>query len=201
VTSQRPPKLPNWTLGLIFALATAVVGLAVIDAGVTRDPQNDLPDWAIGLIFVVGTMLLALAGFGLVHRLLPAWRDERSNQVLGGVAAMVMTMFAVLLAFVIVNLYNSYNGAVDNVAAEATSLTELLEDTDSFPPAERRRVERAVAQYVVEVRNREFQPFKTGGPIRALSSYSPTSMRRSRAFRRSRPHSRRFTAPRTTCCA
>jgi cytochrome bd-type quinol oxidase subunit 2 len=162
VTRERLPKLPNWALGLIFAVAAVVLGLAVVDAAVTRDPQNDLPDWAIGLIFVVGTLLLALSGFALVNRLLPAWRDERSNQVIGGVAAMVMTMFAVLVAFVIVNLYNSYNGAVDNVAAEATSLTELLEDTDSFPPAARSRVERAIAEYVEEVRTREFNTLHHG---------------------------------------
>jgi Ca2+/Na+ antiporter len=134
----------------------------VIEAAVTREVLNDLPDWAIGLIFVGGTLIVVLVGFVLVSRLLPAWRAERSAQVLGGIAAMVMTMFAVLLAFVIVNLYNSYNSAVNNVAAEATALTELVQDAQVFPPAVRRKIERAVAQYVVEIRRNEFRTLRAG---------------------------------------
>jgi hypothetical protein len=75
---------------------------------------------------------------------------------------MVMTMFAVLLAFVIVNLYSTYNSAVDNVAAEATSMTELVQDAGAFPPVVRRRIERAVAQYVVEIRVHEFRALTAG---------------------------------------
>lgn len=114
------------------------------------------------MIIVLGTVLVVLVGFALVSRLLPAWRSERSGQTLGGVAGMVMTMFAVLLAFVVVNLYSSYQGAVNNVAAEATSLTELVEDASNLPPAVRRRIERAVAQYVVEVRDGEFPALRNG---------------------------------------
>ena len=98
-----PRKPPDWTVAVIFVVGTAGLLWVVIEAAVTRDLLNDLPDWAIGLIFVGGTLIVVLAGFALVSRLLPAWRAERSAQVLGGVAAMVMTMFAVLLAFVIVN--------------------------------------------------------------------------------------------------
>jgi predicted permease len=73
----------------------------LIEATVARDLLNDLPDWALALIFVVGTVIVVLAGFALVRRLLPAWRNERSSQTIAGVAAMVMTIFALVLAFVI----------------------------------------------------------------------------------------------------
>jgi hypothetical protein len=162
-----------------------LVQLVLIEATWARDLDNDLPDWATALIFVVGTLLLVLAGFALVDRFLPAWRNERSAQVLGGVTAMVMTMFAVLLAFVVVNLYNSYDAAANNVASEATALTQLVQDVRGFPPAVRRRIERAVAQYVVEVRDREFKTLENTGreDLRAeqllaninnaIQSYSP----------------------------
>jgi Ca2+/Na+ antiporter len=173
-------------LALIFVVGTAAVLWVVIEAAVTRRVLNDLPDWAIGLIFVGGTLIVVLAGFVLVSRLLPSWRAERSAQVVGGVAAMVMTMFAVLLAFVIVNLYSSYNGAANNVAAEATALTELVEDAGAFPPVVRHRIERAVAQYVVEIREREFRALRLGQaapraqPLLAnihevVQSYSPVT--------------------------
>jgi hypothetical protein len=153
---------------------------------VSRDLLNDLPDWALALIFVVGTVIIVLACFALVSRFLPLWRNERSSQTLAGVAAMVMTIFALVLAFVIVNLYNSYNSAVNNVAAEATSLTELVQDARELPPPVRRRIDRAVAQYVVEVREREFERLRIGRDdprsqqllyniFYAVQSYSPVT--------------------------
>jgi hypothetical protein len=187
VNRDLPRKRPDWTLGAIFLVGTAAVLVVIIDVALSRDLQNDLPDWAIGLIFVGGTLIVVLAGFVLVDRLLPAWRAERSAQVLGGVTAMVMTMFAVLLAFVVVNLYNSYDAAANNVASEATALTELVQDVRDFPPAVRRRIERAVAQYVVEVRDREFKTLENTGreDLRAeqllaninsaIQSYSPVT--------------------------
>jgi Ca2+/Na+ antiporter len=153
---------PDWALGVVFVVGIAALLAVIIEVAVTRVVLNDLPDWAIGLILVGGTLIVVLAGVVLVNRVLPAWRAERSAQVIAGVAAMVMTMFAVLLAFVIVNLYNSYTSAVDNVAAEATSLTELVQDAGAFPPMARRRIGRAVAQYVVEIRRDEFRMLRAG---------------------------------------
>ena len=152
----------------------------------TRDILNDVPDWALGLIIIAGTVVITLVALALVIRLLPAWRSERSNQVVAGIAAMVMTMFAVLLAFEIVNLYNSYDSATNNVAAEATSLTELVQDANGFPSAAQRRIKRAVADYVVEVRAREFGYLRVGrsdphaqqligNMFAAVQSYSPTT--------------------------
>lgn len=152
----------------------------------TRDLLNDIPDWALGLIIVGGTVVITLVALALVIRLLPAWRDERSNQVVAGIAAMVMTMFAVLLAFVIVNLYNSYDSAANDVAAEATSLTELVQDAHRFTSAVQGRIERAVAEYVSEVREREFGQLRIGGSdprtqqlianmFAALGSFSPVT--------------------------
>jgi hypothetical protein len=152
----------------------------------SRQLLNDVPDWALGLIFVVGTVLVVLIAFALVCRFMSAWRAERSSQTITGVAAMVMTIFALVLAFVIVNLYNSYDSAVNNVSAEATALTELMHDTQEFPPGARNRINRAVAQYIVEVRDVEFPALKEGhhdpratvlltNIFKAVESYSPST--------------------------
>jgi hypothetical protein len=156
----------------------------LIEAAVGRDLDNNVADWALALIIVGGTVILVLAAYALVKRFLRAWRDESSSQTVAGIAAMVMTMLAVLLAFVIVNLYNSYDSAVNNVALEATSLSDLVRDVGNFPPAARRRIERAVAQYVVQVREHEFQTLRHGNAdpraqqlldnlFHAVQSYEP----------------------------
>lgn len=156
----------------------------LVEAAIGRDLDNNVADWAFALIIVGGTVIVVLAAYALVHRFLSAWRAEASSQVVAGIAAMVMTMLAVLLAFVIVNLYSSYDSAGSNVALEATSLSDLVRDAGGFPAASRGRIERAVAQYVVEVRGREFETLKQGRPdpraeqlldnlFRAVQIYNP----------------------------
>jgi hypothetical protein len=76
--------------------------------------------------------------------------------------AAVMTLFALVLAFVVVNLYSGYEDASNNVGAEANSLSSVLTDVHAFPPAARRQVEAAVANYVREVRGDEFQRLRRG---------------------------------------
>ena len=75
---------------------------------------------------------------------------------------MVMTLFALVLAFVVVNLYNGYVSAADSVSAEASSLRTLVRDAQAFPAAERLAINRAVSDYVTEVRKREFPMLRSG---------------------------------------
>ena len=191
VNRDLPRKPPDWTVGVIFVVGTAAVLGVVIEAAVTRDLQNDLPDWAVALIFVGGTLIVVLDWVCSSQPTPSCSGGPRSTQVLGGVAAMVMTMFAVLLAFVIVNLYNSYDGAVNNVAAEATSLTELVEDAGTFPPVVRRRIERAVAEYVVRGPAARIETLRNGTPTRGRATAGKPPRSRP-ATRRSRPLNRRL---------
>lgn len=158
----------------------------LVMAAVGRDLDNQVADWALALIIVGGSVIIVLLLYFLVKRFLESWRAEATSQTVAGIAAMVMAMFAVLLAFVIVNLYNSYDSAGNNVALEATSLSDLVQDAGGFPPAARRRIERAVARYVVEVRDREFSTLSKGEAdpraqqrlnelFAAVRSYSPVS--------------------------
>jgi hypothetical protein len=127
-----------------------------------RDLLNHLSDWVLGPLLIGGSIAVALAGSMLVRRFLSGWRDVESSQTIVGVAAMVMTLFALVLAFVVVNLYSGYVSAADNVSAEASSLRTLVRDAHAFPAAERLAINRAVADYVTEVSKREFPMLRTG---------------------------------------
>jgi Protein of unknown function (DUF4239) len=153
---------------------------------VIRTLLNDIPDWGLFLIFVGGATIVTIALFLLVRRHLPAWRTDGSSGVVGAVAAMVMTLFALVLAFVVVNLYQGYQDATNNVVAEANSLAEIVHDTNVFPKTEQNRVDVAVASYVHEVIGKEFEDLRLGhqdpaaftkinGIFTAIQQYSPTS--------------------------
>jgi hypothetical protein len=127
-----------------------------------RDLLNSLPEALLALVFVVLTVVLTLGALALVRTYLPTWRTNRAVEGVIGIAAMVMTLFALVLAFVVVNLYSDYNDAVVDVTDEANSLGAMVQDARAFSPAGRLSVDRAVAQYVAEVRSREFRKLADG---------------------------------------
>ena len=127
-----------------------------------RTILNTLPEWALFLVFAGGTAAVAIAVLLLVRRLFPTWRTIESSQVVVGVAAMVMTLFAVMIAFAVVTLDGSFSGANDNVQTEANSLNQIVQNMRLFPPPVRHRIELAVGAYAQEVREHEFEAMHDG---------------------------------------
>ena len=58
-----------------------------------------------GVLVVGGVCLLALAGFELVHRLVPAVSRQRHNDVAGFIYAALGVIYAVLLARVVISVW------------------------------------------------------------------------------------------------
>jgi hypothetical protein len=151
---------------------------------VLRDILNDVPEAVLAVVFVGAIVLLALGGFFLATRYLSSLREHGEPEVVLGVAAMGMTLFALVLAFVVVNLYSDYTSASGDVNDEANALGALVQDARAFPPPAERAVDRAVTRYVREVRDHEFPALANGhagaqaearalGIVDALQSYSP----------------------------
>jgi hypothetical protein len=121
---------------------------------VLRDLLNDIPEGVLALVFIGGLVLLTVGAFLLVSRYLSSWRDHGAPEVVLEVAAMGMTLFALVLAFVVVNLYSDYTSASADVTDEANALGALVQDARAFPPEAQRAVNQSVARYVREVRAR-----------------------------------------------
>jgi hypothetical protein len=124
---------------------------------------NTLPDWALILIFVGGASVVALVGIAAVRRWATAWIKPESSETILGINQIVLTVLALILAFVYVNLYSSYENASDNVATAASSLDQLVQDARAFPVPDQVRIDRSIANYIVEVRDREFSALRRGG--------------------------------------
>jgi hypothetical protein len=133
----------------------------------------------------VGAALLVLY---LIRRFLGQWRSSADAAVTGGVAAMVLTLFALLLAFGIVTLYDEHRAAASAVAREASDLaqvrraTRVLEEQGVQP---QRSVTAPIHNYVCDLEESEFEDMRNGRPIEkatiddlnsiftALSTYRP----------------------------
>jgi hypothetical protein len=127
-----------------------------------RPLLNALPNWALILLFVGIVVLVALGGLYVVRSRMPSWRAEESSQVVLAVSAIVMSIFGLLLALVIVDLYTSYKGASSAVDGEAHTLSKLIQDADAFPPSTEEAVRRAATGYIAEVRTHEFPDLRAG---------------------------------------
>jgi hypothetical protein len=121
-----------------------------------------MPEWALFIVFAGGAAVFAVAGLAAVHRWLGSWRTEPSSGTVTGVAQMVMTLFALVLAFAVVSLDGSYTGANDNVRSEANSLSGIVGDMRVFPEADQRAVAAAAGAYIHEVRVQEFPAMRDG---------------------------------------
>jgi hypothetical protein len=119
-----------------------------------------MPDWVLFFLVIAVVVALSLAGLWAVRRWLPSWRVNAD--ISSAVGALVMTLFALVLAFAAVNLYDSYNAASGNIEDEANSLAQITRDVRVFPPSDQRHVDRAVAHYIREVAEHEFPAMRVG---------------------------------------
>jgi hypothetical protein len=156
---------------------------------VARDLLNSVPEGLLAVVFVGGVVIVAVGASLLVSRRLASWRSRSAAEVVLGVAAMAMTLFALVLAFVVVNLYSDSTTASGDVTDEANALGAVVQDARAFPAPNRRSINRAVATYVQEVRTREFKGLADGehdpvaegralAIVGALQAYEPRPRRR-----------------------
>jgi hypothetical protein len=98
-------------------------------------------------------VLVAVAGLILVQRLVPSALREDHNDVAGFIYAVLGVTYAVLMAFVVIVVWEDYERARDTVETEANELAGVYFLADRFPEPDRERVQdlaRSYARTVVE---------------------------------------------------
>src|SRR5262245_41504497 len=116
-------------------------------ASIVYDWLVNLPDWW-QVPLTTGTVgLFSLAVTAIVRRFTAARRGEAHNDVLGHVFATCSIMYAVLVAFVIVDVYGAYQSADRITSHEAETLTTLYLDTERYPDPPRSAMQEAIRQY------------------------------------------------------
>jgi hypothetical protein len=110
---------------------------------------NAVPTWTLVVLVVGGFM--AVAGFGLlfVRRRWPHFIAGEHNDVAGVLLGIVGATYGIMLAFVIVAVYQDFSDAEANVRAEATALSEVYRDTRGMAIAD--PMAARIGQYVHHV--------------------------------------------------
>src|SRR3712207_5155460 len=79
-----------------------------------------------GIVVVCGACLAAVGGLTVVQRLVPATIRKEHNEVAGFIYAVLGVIYAVLLALVVIAVWEEYGRARVTVEGEANALAEIF---------------------------------------------------------------------------
>ena len=114
------------------------------------------------ILTVFVPVLGAVAGLVLVQRLVPPERRERQNNVAGFIFAVLGVAYAVLLAFVVIAVWQDYETAQTNVESEAHELDGIYFLASQLPEPERARIQELVRTYARVVVEEEWPMMERG---------------------------------------
>jgi hypothetical protein len=115
-----------------------------------------------GVLVVGGTCLVALAGLEVVQRLVPATSRQRHNDVAGFIYAALGVIYAVLIALVVIAVWEEYDAASVTVEQEANALAEIAWLGNRLPEPEGSRIQELCRSYAEEVVDKEWPLMEQG---------------------------------------
>jgi hypothetical protein len=127
-----------------------------------------------GVLVVGGVCLLALAGFELVQRLVPADSRQQHNDVAGFIYAALGVIYAVLLALVVIAVWEEFQGARETVEQEANAAADIFWLANQLPEPRSTHVQELVRSYAEEVVHTEW-PLMEKGQAPSMGQEQATS--------------------------
>ena len=106
-----------------------------------------------GVLIVILAILLAVGGSALVEHLVPWQVRQRHNDVAGFIYAVLGVVYAVLLGFVTIAVWEDFEMARGTAESEANELAELFWLAHELPEPEGERLEglaRSYAEVVID---------------------------------------------------
>jgi Protein of unknown function (DUF4239) len=121
---------------------------------------SGLPVFAGAAIAVGVLVVIAMAGALLFHRVVPHAVLAEHNEIAGFVFAVVGVVYAVLLAFIAIGVWDNFGAAEQRTYEEASRLTVVYRKVDLFPEVHMLRGE--IASYVRLIIDREWDEMYRG---------------------------------------
>src|SRR5919112_6179485 len=116
-----------------------------------------------GVLVVIGVCLAAVAGLELVQRLVPSEKRQEHNDVAGFLYAVVGIVYAVLLALLVIAVWEQYQRALETVESEADSVADIAWLASRLPETERYQLQEDARSYAQEVVDQEWLLMEQGG--------------------------------------
>jgi hypothetical protein len=106
-----------------------------------------VPPYLLGPI-VVGTFtLFSVAGLLIVRHFVPHSRLKTHHDVADPILGAVSAVYAVLIAFIVVTVWQSYDKSNSNVEMEANYMADIYRDAEAFSPDFKQKVDVLLREY------------------------------------------------------
>jgi hypothetical protein len=123
-----------------------------------------LPLPALAVLVIGGAAILAVAGLLVVHHLL--WRPEPgANEVPGFFYAVIGVIYGVLLAFIVLVVWERFAATDEAVTTEAADLVAVYRGTQDFPEPFRQQAQEALRAYARDVIETEWRSWIIDGEV------------------------------------
>jgi hypothetical protein len=123
------------------------------------------PPPVLGLIWIAVVVGISVGGLVLFRRLVPHTRLESANPVSSAVFQVAGVLYAVLVAFVVVVVWEQFGDAEDASSKEASAVADLLRDSAALPAQYRVDVQRNLVAYSRDVIDNEFPRMRHGEAV------------------------------------
>lgn len=126
-----------------------------------------------GIVLAVLVMLAVGVSCGLhvvVHRTVPYEKLVEHNDVAGFMIAVVGVLYSVLIAFVVVVVWQQYNESDANYGNEVATAADVYVFAGLLPPPRGRAIQRSLDAYIVEMIDQEWPAMRTGGVSPAVTA-------------------------------
>jgi FtsH-binding integral membrane protein len=110
--------------------------------------------WAV--LCISGVLLFSLAGLLLVRRLVPAQLLTEHNEVAGFIYTVIGAVYGVLLAFVVLVVWQQHMDAQADAAREASLLADVYRDADVLPDTVAAELRTRIVAYASSVSKDEW---------------------------------------------
>ena len=109
-----------------------------------------------GLLVVAVSVVIAVAGLTLVQRIVPSQLRQQHNDVAGFIYAVLGVIYAVLIALVVIAVWEDYAAARDTVEREASELDDVFRLAHPLPDPEGRQLQELARSYARVVVDEEW---------------------------------------------
>jgi hypothetical protein len=106
------------------------------------------PTWLVGLVVIGIWTGVSLAGLYIFHRLVDVHMRHKDTETVGLTYAIVAVVYAVLIAFIVVDVFETFAKGDEIATAEANKLSNLMLDSAGLPPQMAGAVRADLDQYI-----------------------------------------------------
>lgn len=126
------------------------------------------PNFVLTAIVIIGlNVAVSLLALWAVRRLVPNDRLAPHNDVAGFVYAVIGVVYAVIMAFVLINVWEDYSQTEDDARREAGALGNLHRLAEGLPDASRQEIQDATLDYALTVVDDEWPRLLDGNLLEA----------------------------------